>query len=143
MRRLAWVLVAAVALPLAGCGSDSAAYMIETRDHAVSVIREKPYLWSRAYSTEVVVARLPHCQRRYPLKPVPFSQGDLDLFAGEAESSFALRQGGNWYALETVECRFQVLDHQPDNLKPLGTFRTLNGQFAFVPLKSAGAANGE
>jgi hypothetical protein len=128
------VLLALAVLPLSGCESDSAAYMIETRDHAVTVIREKAFPWSGKYETRVVVARLPHCQRRYELKPVATSQGNLDLFKGQAESSFALKQGRNWYALETVECRFQVLDEEPDGLTRLGTFRKRNDAFVFVPV---------
>lgn len=132
------VLLALAVVPLAGCESDSAAYMIETRDHAVTVIREKTFPWSRQYATRVVVARLPHCQRRYELKPVGTSQGNVELFAGQAESSFALKQGRNWYAVETVECRFQVLDEEPAALTRLGTFRKRDSAFAFVPADAGG-----
>lgn len=132
--------MALCALTLTGCESDAASYMIEGRDHALTVFRERPWPWSERYETSVVVARFPDCQRRHALQPVAIGRGDLSLYRGDAERTFLLNQGPNWYRIDTGACTLQSLSAAPAGLSPaLGRFARIDG----APFRYLGAASAQ
>lgn len=115
-------------LSLTGCESEAASYMIDGRDHALTVFRERPWPWSARYETSIVVAHFPDCQRRHALQPVATGRGDLRLYRGDAERMFVLNQGPNWYRIDTGACALQPLSAAPAGLGPaLGRFASIDG----------------
>lgn len=115
---------------LAGCESEQAAFSMEDRNHAITILREKMFPWSSEYDTYVVVSRLPQCQRKYPLKAS--SKGSLELYAGSGERQFFFSQGKNWYFAETDSCGSERLEEEPKVGEPIGSYRDKDGSFKWV-----------
>ncbi len=65
---------------LAGCEIDNAAFMIEGKEHALIINREKPYFWSDQYELAVIVSRMPTCQRRFDMKPARLNTAVVTVF---------------------------------------------------------------
>ncbi|MBL8472909.1 MAG: hypothetical protein KF778_19680 [Rhodocyclaceae bacterium] len=130
-------LLLAAALVLCACESDSASYMIDRRDHALTVLRDKNFPWSSTYDTALVVARMPDCQRRYPLKPVPLKSGVVVVYPGAQENSFWVNQGNNWYAVSTADCSLKAAPAQAEVPAPLGSFARKDGKLRFVAKSAA------
>lgn len=126
-------------MSLAGCDQDAASMMIEGRNHSISVFRERTWPWSSRYEMSAVVARMPECQRLYPLKAASKSRARLDVFM-LGERSFLLRQGENWYAVDTDKCvleRQEAPTQEPDGL--VGSFLRSKGEFKFVRVEEPAA----
>jgi hypothetical protein len=122
----------AAALVLAGCENQTASYRIDGNDHYLTLARKKPYMWSTEYQLELVVARLPECQRRHRLQPAPLAQARVDLFRS-LEGGFILRQGDNYYVAETGQCRLQQFPAPPrEPGEPLGVFDVREGRLRFI-----------
>lgn len=121
-----------VAPLLAGCEIEPVAYRIDGGDHSLTLERKKPYFWSAGWELDLVVARYPDCQRRYPLKK---AGEKVFVYLYRVEPGvFILKQGKRWYVAETRECRFQQFDAPPPLPGELqGTFRVKDGVFTFVP----------
>jgi hypothetical protein len=127
------LLLTLLALPLlAGCDIEPAAYLIDGGNHSLTVERRKPYFWSSGWELDLIVANYPDCQRRHPLKK---AGEKVSVYLFRAESGvFILKQGKRWYVAETHECRFQQYEQEPPLPgELLGSFRTKNGVFGFVP----------
>ena len=62
------LILAAVPL-LAACEYEGAAYLIEGKDHSISLVREQRWFWSSEVEQAVVVSRMPTCMRRHDIKP--------------------------------------------------------------------------
>lgn len=90
-------------LLLAGCQAETASYLAEGSRHALTVVRQPAYPWSETVDLELVVTRLPECQRRFTLKPMPANSTRVDVFV-IGDTDFALRQGKNWYAVDSAAC---------------------------------------
>lgn len=117
---------------LSGCVNDTASYMIDGRDHALTLLREQPYFWSDNTNLGLVVARLPDCQRRYPMKPAPLPQTQVSLYE-IAPMQYQVQQGSNWYAVETQGCTLQALTAAPEAQgKLLGSFERKDGKLRFL-----------
>lgn len=121
---------------LAGCGTgDSNSYLIDgNRDHSITVIREKPWLWSD-WEVSAVVTRMPDCMRRYPLKKVSKDVVfKMELYES-LEGGYILRQGKRWYVADTGKCQFQQFPEppkEPGDLVGLFTDKD-DGELRFKP----------
>jgi len=142
MKPLNLLPILLTALLLAACEIEPVAYLIEGGDHSLTVERRKPYFWSSGWELDLIVARYPDCQRRYPLKK---SGEKVFVYLYRVEPGvFILKQGKRWYVAETRECRFQQFDEAPPLPGELqGTFRVKNGVFAFVPSAETGKGSEE
>lgn len=111
--RMRSLLPLAVVL-LAGCGTgDSTSYTInDNREHALSLFRDKQWLWSD-WDVAMVVTHLPDCQRRYPLKGVSKDVVfKMELYES-LEGGYILHQGKRWYVAETGKCQLQQFPEPP------------------------------
>lgn len=126
-------LVLAGLVPLlAACENSAVAYLVEGKDHAITLIREQSLFWDDEVKQFVVVARLPHCQRKVSLHPGRTAMTDLEVFEA-GDRLWALRQGERWYLASTEECRVQDWDH-PGDAPPgpaVGRFHLKDGVAVF------------
>lgn len=141
MKRLA--LLALLVPALSGCVNDGIAMVIDGPDHAISLMRAQPRFWEKRMDLEIVVARLPTCQRRYALQPAPVSSDFKVTVYTTAPNTFLLEQGRHLYLTETETCKgFQKLDAPPPEGKGelLGVFREERGRLVFVAAQPAAPA---
>jgi len=127
------VLIALLAIPfVAGCVKEPAGFNIDGGKHSLTIERNKPYLWSDGWEIDLIVARYPECQRRYPL----MKSGErvrIDLYQSQPQV-FILNQGKRWYVAETMSCRMEQFEQEPPEPgQLLGVFRVKGGEFGFVP----------
>ena len=107
------IALAATALLLAGCGRDSASYLIDGRDHSLTLMREQTYFWRSDWDLALMTTRQPECMRRHPLKAAPMGEDfKVELFRS-LEGGYILKQGGNWYVADTQKCRLQQYPAPP------------------------------
>ena len=126
------ILALPAALLLAGCMNESATLSLDGKDQSLTLQAKQPWFWDQRVDLEVVLSRLPDCQRRSRLDAAMPAEIALEVFrpeAGEfAEPILILRQGGRHYALGLVNCELQAFKAAPQ--KPgtlLGAFR-MQGQ---------------
>lgn len=132
----ALLLALAAAFVLAGCKKEPAGFLIEGGNHSLTVERNKPYFWSDGWELDLIVARYPDCQRRYPLKKAG-ERVRVDLYQPQP-FVYILNQGKRWYVAETGACRMEQYEEAPPEPgQLLGSFRVKNGAFAFVPAADA------
>lgn len=127
-------------LALAGCGdSQHAAYLIAGGQHSLTLTRQQAFVGSD-WETELVVARFPDCQRRYPLTGVVSDKLKLDLYRPEP-GVFILNSGKRWYVTETQTCRFEQFKAVPPAPGDLiGSFQVKNGKLDYKNLEDKPAA---
>jgi hypothetical protein len=132
--RLLQALALAALVPLvAACENSATAYTIDTAQHAVVLVREQPFFWTRSVNQAVVVSRLPHCQRKVTIHPGPTTLVEMQVYEA-GHQLWALRQGERWYLASTENCRVQDWDN-PDGQPPgplVGSFRLADGKAKFV-----------
>lgn len=139
MTRHLRLLLLPLAALLAGCEIENAAYLIEGKDHALILSREKPYFWSDQYEMAIIVSRMPTCQRRHAMKPARLTSANVVVFEGGEPNRFLLRQGNRWYAVNSTDCAFAVVEKPEGEAAVIGTFRRKNDELTFVPSKTAEA----
>jgi hypothetical protein len=134
-------LVLALAALLAGCGStDMAAMPIQGSSHSLTLVREKPFMWSQGWDVAVVVARMPDCQRRHHLRRAGDGDFKMEVFRTPQET-WILHKGQNWYVTETQNCQLQQFKEPPADPGTLvGVFQDKGGQFRFVQDPNLGKA---
>jgi len=117
---------------LAGCEIEPASLLIDGGNHSLTLERKKAYFWSSGWELDLVVARYPDCQRRYPLK----KSGEkvrVDVYRVKP-GVFIINQANRWYIAETKDCRFQQYEEEPPEPGEfVGSFRVKNGTFSFLP----------
>ena len=137
MRKIALLALLPI---LGGCINDSIGMRIDGPEHAVSLVREQKLFWEKKMDLEVVVARLPDCQRRHKLQPAAVIPNfKIEVFL-TAPNSFLLEQGKHLYAVETQTCqKFAKLDEAPKEGKGelVGVFREEKGKLVFVAAQPA------
>jgi len=130
-RRLAMLAL----LPLlAACENSATAYMIEGSQHALILVREKPYFWDSTVNQAVIASRLPHCQTRVAIHPDRTELTPMEIFEA-GDRLWALQQGSRWYLVSTAKCQVQDWDNA-GGMPPgpsLGTFRFKDGVASFIP----------
>jgi hypothetical protein len=123
--------VAAV-LVVAGCSSDAASYLIDGPDTSLTLVREKPYFWSKNWELSLVATRLPECMRRHELKPATDNGFKLEVFR-TLEGGYILKQDGNWYVVDLQQCRLQTFTTPPrEPGDRAGAFEVKDGRLQFV-----------
>jgi len=129
------LLLLALLPALGGCINDSIGMRIDGPEHAVSLVREQKLFWEKRMDLEVVVARLPDCQRRHKLQSAAISPNfKVDVYA-LGQNAFLLEQGRNLYTVETQTCqKFEKLVEPPKDRKGelVGVFREQDGKLVFV-----------
>lgn len=117
---------------LVGCESESAALTLGSRQHSISLVRTKNYWWSSAWELELVVARLPACQRRHPLKKTTSDTPRIEVYWSGRPGLFGLRHGKRWYVTDTATCEMQVMEQEPEELGDfVGVFRVKRDKWVF------------
>lgn len=94
------------------CTNDGASFMIEDRNHSLSLEREQPYFWDDRVNYWLVVTHLPACQRKhFVVLGLPTFKTELwDMGGG----TYALRMGKKMYVTETRTCNaFAPLPEEP------------------------------
>ncbi len=142
MTRHLRLLLLPLAVLLAGCEIDNAAYMIEGKEHALILSREKPYFWSDQYELAIIVSRMPTCQRRHSMKPARLASANVTVYEGGEPNRYLLRQGSRWYAVNTTDCAFAVIDAPDEEPAPVGVFRRKDDALTFVPSTKGEAEKG-
>lgn len=127
-------------LALAGCGdSQQAAYLISGGQHSLTLARQQAFIGSD-WETELVVARFPDCQRRYPLKELIGDKLKMDVYRTEP-GVFILNSGKRWYVTETRTCRFeQFKEAPPAPGDVIGSFQVRNGTLEYKSQETSPAA---
>ncbi|MBS1191469.1 MAG: hypothetical protein H6R10_3261 [Rhodocyclaceae bacterium] len=136
MRFRPWLLCLAAVPLLAACVDDSASYQNESKDQSLTLIRQQRWLWDKTVDAAVVVSRLPDCQRRHNLEPLP-PQARVELWQ-PGSGTFVIRRGDNnaMILTETQTCEgWQNLPAEPPGGlgRQLGTFDPQDGKLRFVP----------
>ena len=120
---------------LSGCINDGIAMRIDGPEHAVSLLRGQKLFWEKKMDLEVVVARMPDCQRRFLLEPAAVSPSfKVDVYM-TGPNAFLLEQGKYLYSVETQTCqKFEKLAAPPEGGKGemVGVFREEGGKLVFV-----------
>ena len=119
---------------LAACENSATAYMIEGSQHALILVREKPYFWDSTVNQAVIASRLPHCQTRVTIHPDRTELTPMEIFEA-GDRLWALQQGNRWYLASTAKCQVQDWDNT-GGMPPgpaLGTFRFKDGVASFIP----------
>jgi len=124
---------------LSACENDAAAYAIEGRNHAITLVREQPYPFAPSVKQALIAARFPECQRRFTIDTGTASDNfKMELWALR-DRLFVARQGKAWYAIGTDKCQVQkmkpISDTPPGQL--VGTFRRRDGALVFEPVPGA------
>ena len=127
--------VALALLPvLAACENSATAYMVDGNQHALILVREKPYFWDSTVNQAMIASRLPSCQRRVDIHPGQDSLEPMAVYEA-GDRLWALHQGARWYLATTVTC--QVQDWANASGSPpgplVGTFQLKDGAPTFVP----------
>jgi hypothetical protein len=99
-------------LALAGCGdTQHAAYLISGAQHSLTLMRQQTFIGSD-WDTELIVARFPECQRRFPMKEMVADGVKIDVYRTEP-GVFILNSGKRWYVTETLTCRLEQFKAPP------------------------------
>jgi hypothetical protein len=124
---------------LVACGSSDTAYVqIQGSEHSLTLVRDKPYLWSEGWDLALVVSRMPECSRRHHLKRASDGSFRMDVFRA-AENAWILRQGKRWYVADTTTCELQQFEEKPPEPGvPVGSFENKSGALRFVQLPDLG-----
>lgn len=127
-------------LALAGCGdTQHAAYLVAGPQHSLTLTRQQAFIGSD-WDAELVVARFPECQRRYPLTGLVGDVIKLDVYRTEP-GVFILNSGKRWYVTETRTCRFeQFKDIPPAPGDLVGRFQVKEGAIEYKSLEAPAAA---
>lgn len=107
---------------LTGCIQGSASYIIDDRDHAISLRAEQDYFWSDAVALKMVVTNLPECQRQFPMTTVPGSAVEVELYDA-GDGVYSMRVGAQVMRIEMPGCT-RLTEPTPQELgQRIGTFR--------------------
>lgn len=125
---------------LSGCENNAAAYMVDGRNHAITLVREQPYPFSSEVKQAIVPARFPVCQRRFDIAPGTQSGPRMELWQLR-DTLFVARQGRHWYAIGTEQCQVQKMEPTGDTPpgRLLGSYRKTDGALVFEPVATASA----
>ena len=130
-------LIVLMSILLAGCVDDSASYLIDGRDHVLTVRRQQAYFWKDQVAVTMLAARLPDCQRLHELADFgPADNLKIDVFASD-DNTFNVRMGNRLWQLETNSCEGMTElqdDPNADVGTAVGSFTVKNGKLVFTPV---------
>lgn len=119
---------------LAGCISDAASYIIQAPDYGITLIREQRWFWKDEVELQVVVSRMPDCQRRHTLDVAPTAEATVEVYQ-TGSATYVLKQGAKLYLTEARSCvGFQKLDTPPPGGigARVGVFAEKDGKLRFL-----------
>ncbi|MDB5937211.1 MAG: hypothetical protein JWQ01_4555 [Massilia sp.] len=90
-------------LLLAGCVRSSASYYIDGPNHSLSLRAEQEYFWNSEVVVKLVAARLPDCQRQFPMTTLPADALDVELYSA-GDNVYSVRVGKQVMRIETGSC---------------------------------------
>jgi hypothetical protein len=124
-------------LLLAGCVNESTSYVIDSKDHALTVMVTQDYFWSKQAGLRLIASRLPDCQRQFDLGKTSMADLNVELFS-TGENTFLLRADDEMWQVETQGCT--QLPPPSDNVQaqPIGVFH-LDGKKKLVFERAEGA----
>lgn len=119
---------------LAACENSATAYMVDGSQHAIILVREKPYFWESSVNQAVIASRLPQCQKRVAIHSDGTELTPMEVFDA-GDRLWALHQGARWYLVSTGKCQVQDWDNAAGTPPgpSLGSFRLKDGVASFVP----------
>ncbi|MEY2633558.1 MAG: hypothetical protein RIR00_2212 [Pseudomonadota bacterium] len=127
-------LLALGLLPLlAGCINDGDAYLIDGKDHSLSVVREQRWPWDSKVDFLVVTSRMPDCLRRHLIASMA-PKTRLEVWQ-PGNLTYVLRTEKQMWVTETRTCNgFAPLDEDPPGGlgSEIGYFQEKDGKFRFV-----------
>jgi len=132
------ILIALLPLLLAGCVDDTASFRAGGGNLSVTVHRAQEHFWSDEVTVEVVVTRLPDCQRRIELGVIPADDVEFELLS-PGDDQWYLRAGKDLWQFETQSCT-QYAEAKGDPGQLLGVFRVEEGKLLFEAAPPAPAA---
>lgn len=116
---------------LAGCNMESTSYWIGS-EQSLTLIRTKPYLWSKELLRTITIMSQPDCTRRYPLPPDGGSGGNLKLYKA-AGGGYVMQDGIGQYRIEMAGCEMRVEGKSGAPGELLGDFEPIpEGGIQFV-----------
>lgn len=124
-----------LALPLlAACENSATAFMIDGSQHALILVRERPYFWDDTVNQAVIASRLPTCQRRVVIHPDRTELTPMQVYEA-GDRLWALRQGQRWYLASTDQCAVQDWANAQGSVpgREVGVFRLKDGVATFIP----------
>ncbi len=101
MKRITLLLL--TPLLLAGCVKSSASYYIDGPNHSLSLRAEQEYFWNSQVAVKLLAARLPECQRLFPMTTLAPEAVDVELYSA-GENVYSLRVGKQVMRVETGSC---------------------------------------
>ncbi len=139
--KLATMIMACVAvLMLSACGhEDSASYLIDGPRHSLSLLRDKPFLWSSGWDLTLVTTNQPDCLRRGKLDHAGDDDFKAELYR-TYDGAYIFRHEKNWFVTETQKCQLQQFKTPPPAPgELLGTFEEKDGTLKFISATEAAA----
>lgn len=138
-------LIVLMSILLAGCVDDSASYLIDGNNHALTLRRQQQYFWKDEASVTLLASRMPDCQRLHPLASIgPTATIKMEVFQS-ADDTWNIRMGNQLWQIETQTCNtLTELQNDPnaDLGTPVGSFSVQNGKLVFVPVATPSAPAG-
>lgn len=117
-------LLTALLVPflLSACMQETTSYIVDDRDHAISLRAEQDYFWSDAVALKMVVTNLPECQRQFPMTTVATNAVEVELY-GAGDGVYSMRVGAQVMRIEMAGCT-RLTEPTPQELgQRVGTFR--------------------
>ena len=129
-RNLAMLLLGAL---LAACGGSQLAFLTEgDSDHSLTIERRQPYVRG-PWETDLIVAGMPQCQRRYPLEGLTGEALRIDVYRPEP-GIYILADGQRWFVTELKQCGFQQYRQPPPEPgERIGVFEVTQGILHYLP----------
>lgn len=131
-----------VALALSACGrEDAASYMIDGPRHSLSLLRDKPFAWSKGWELKFVTTNMPDCLRRHKLVRASDKNFRLDLYQTFDGGAFIINIKSHWFVTEMKKCQLQKFETPPPEPGTLiGSFEDKEDGLQFVPVAKPAAA---
>jgi hypothetical protein len=123
-------LLLLIPLLLAGCVNTSDSFYIDGPNHSITLRAEQEYFWNDEVMLKMVAARLPDCQRQFPMTTIPAGELDVELFSG-GEGVYSMRVGKQVMRIETQTCTRLTEPTQEELGERLGAFK-LNAEKKMV-----------
>ena len=128
------ILIALIpTLLLTACVDDSASYYADgaaSGNHTLTVRRAQRVFWRDTASVDLVLARLPECQRRIELAEMPAADVELELFSA-GDNIWTLRAGKDVWQVETQSCTL-LPEAKGDPGELVGVFRIDGDRLVFA-----------
>src|SRR5471032_2191786 len=99
------ILIVLTSLLLTACVDDSASYYIDgaSGNHALTLHRSQAHFWNSEVDVDLILSRVPECQRRMPLAQMAADDVELELYSN-GEDVWTLRAGKQLWQVDGATC---------------------------------------